>query len=59
MPFDDGDVEMTEDPSKGLIARVKSWWTNVRRGLTVDSGAADHVIPSDWIPGYITNPSAG
>ena len=59
MPFDDGDVEMTEDPRKGLIARVKSWFIKVRRGMTIDSGAADHVIPPDWIPGFVTKPSLG
>ena len=42
-----------------MIARVKSWFIKVRRGLTIDSGAADHVIPPDWIPGFVTKPSLG
>ena len=33
--------------------------TKLRRGITIDSGAADHVMPSGWIPWIRTKPSAG
>ena len=57
MPVDTEDDDM--GASDGVVARVKSWWTRVRRGLTIDSGAADHVIPPNWIPGQAIEPSPG
>ena len=47
------------EESKGLIARVRSMWNKVRSGLTIDSGAADHVIPPNWVPGLRVQPSPG
>ena len=46
----------------GLAARIKAKIENmvrVRKGLTVDSGAADHVMPMGWIAWLIVTASLG
>ena len=43
MPVDEDDVDM--GVQEGVLAKVKRLLTRVRRGLTIDSGAAEHVIP--------------
>ena len=58
--FDD---EMEVDDGKfNMVQRIKkkiAGMTRIRRGLTVDSGAADHVIPVAWIIGMIVMMSIG
>ena len=44
------------------VRRTKALLKNLiklRRGLTIDSGAADHVMPSGWLPWVKSRPSAG
>ena len=41
--------------TKSLLKRL----IKLKRGLTIDSGAADHVMPSGWLPWLKARPSAG
>ena len=41
------------DKEKNIVKKIKSKLMNmmkIKRGLTVDSGAADHVMPMGWLP---------
>ena len=41
------------DKDKKIVKKIKSKLMNmmkIKRGLTVDSGAADHVMPMGWLP---------
>ena len=52
-----------EEPKQQSFAqRLKdriACMTKVRRGLTVDSGAADHVLPISWLTWIVLMASAG
>ena len=42
-----------------LVNNLRRKLVKIRRGLTIDSGAADHVIPMNWIKGMKVVPSPG
>ena len=44
--------------SKRLKEQLESM-TKFRRGLTVDSGAADHVLPTSWLTWIVLTMSLG
>ena len=51
-----------EGESAGSLARLKAKlekMVKVRKGLTVDSGAADHVMPIDWLTWIVVTSSMG
>ena len=57
----DGAAQPTER-LPGLVSRLKAKlekMVKVRKGFTIDSGAADHVIPLGWIAWIIVTASAG
>ena len=51
LAFGDDDTEK-ESTRSGIVQRLKkkiAGMTRIRKGLTVDSGAADHVMPIGWL----------
>ena len=51
-----------DEDKPGMIQRIKrkiAGMSRIRRGLTVDSGAADHVMPAGWFIGMIIVQSIG
>ena len=51
-----------EGKSAGFLARLKAKLEKMvkgRKGLTVDSGAADHVMPIDWLTWIVVTASMG
>ena len=51
---DDADLSLAQKLSKKLMNMVR-----IRKGLTVDSGAADHVMPIGWLVMFIVMASIG